>query len=53
MNEYKQEAEYWKWAIASKFDNGELDHGALNRILKRIYDLAYINGRLDGRKYDT
>jgi hypothetical protein len=51
MNDYIKEAEYMREVILRKFVSGELDVISLNRMLHRIYHLAYYNGRLDGEKY--
>jgi len=51
MNEYEHEAEFWKEVVLRKYVTEELDTLALNRIVKRIYDLAYASGREDERKY--
>lgn len=53
MSDYTVEYQYMKQVIIEKFNNGELDTDALNRMINRCHDLGYFNGRLDGEKYAT
>ena len=49
--EYEAELNYMKIMLVNKFKTGELSEYSLKRIIKRIEDIAYFNGRLDGEKY--